>query len=205
MPEISSKLSNHCGDIHVKLWEIEEKPDFFQIFPPTWSMPPIQTKIHENIFLESLAARFCLWELMKSVGIEKLELRQDQHNRPYLNHPTWQISISHSYPFAVACLSSKQYTGIDLEKKGRNVEKIAPRFLNPTEFQAWEGDNLKLTLAWSAKESIYKAWQKPGLSFQKEIQLSYLGEQLQGRTGDNDPFTVHYELHDNFVITLVNH
>jgi 4'-phosphopantetheinyl transferase EntD len=29
-----------------------------------------------------------------------------------------------------------------------------------------------LTLAWSAKESIYKAVGKPGLSFQKEIEIN---------------------------------
>jgi 4'-phosphopantetheinyl transferase len=205
MPEISSKLSNHSHDVYVKLWKIEEKPEFFQIFPESWSMPPIDAKILTNKFMESIAARFCLWELMKSVGIENLELQQDQRNRPYLNHPEWQISISHSYPFAVACLSKKQFTGIDLEKNNRNVQKIAPRFLNPAELLEWNGDNLKLTLAWSAKESIYKAWQKPGLSFQKEIHLTLFNEDLCGKIEGNNSFTIQYELFDEFVITLVNH
>lgn len=205
MPEISSQLSNPTLDVHIKLWRIDEKAEFFQIFPVSWSMPPIQKQIQANKYLESVAARYCLWELMKSLGLESLELQQDYRQRPYLNHPLWHISISHSYPFAVACISKKPMTGIDIEKKDRNINKIAPRFLNPTELANWEADSLKLTLAWSAKESIYKAWKKPGLSFQKEIALNFIDEQFYGQVNSEEPFPIAFEQFDEFVITLVNH
>jgi phosphopantetheinyl transferase len=168
-------------------------------------MPPIQAHIQAEKYLESLAARFCLWELMKSLDLLEYELLQDNRQRPYLANPDWHISISHSYPFSVACISKKTYTGIDLEKKNRNIEKIAPRFLNPMELAQWKDDSLKLTLAWSAKESIYKAWRKPGLSFQKEIQIANEGNLLQGMVQLNIPFDIEYEIFDDFVITLVNH
>ncbi|MEK6547225.1 MAG: 4'-phosphopantetheinyl transferase superfamily protein [Bacteroidota bacterium] len=202
MPEISSQLSNPNLDTYVKLWKIEESADFFRIFPNSWSLP-LQTNSTKS--LESIAARFCLWELMKSLGLESLVLQQDERQRPFLNHPHWHISISHSYPFTVACISKNTFTGIDLEKIDRNVQKIAPRFLNPTELAAWQDDNLKLTLAWSAKESIYKAWRKPGLSFQREIELHVDENQISGRVNQQTAFNIEYELFDEFVITLVNH
>lgn len=96
-------------------------------------------------------------------------------------------------------------TGIDIEKKDRNVKKIAPRFLNPTELANWQADSLKLTLAWSAKESIYKAWKKPGLSFQQEIALNFIDEQFYGQVNSAEPFSIAFEQFDEFVITLVNH
>ncbi|MEY4987211.1 MAG: hypothetical protein RL567_990 [Bacteroidota bacterium] len=205
MPEISSQLSNPNLDLHIKLWKIDESVDFFQIFPDSWSMPPIQKQQQAHKYLESIAARYCLWELMKSLGLEALEFQQDYRQRPYLNHPHWHISISHSYPFAVACISKKNYTGIDIEKRDRNVKKIAPRFLNPSELAQWQEDSLKLTLAWSAKESIYKAWKKPGLSLQKEIELNFIDEHLFGRVNQQEPFHVACEQFDDFVLTLVNH
>lgn len=202
MPEISSQLSNPSLDTYVKLWKIEEAADFFQKFPASWVMPSINVA-HKS--LESLAARYCLWELMKSLDLSTLVLHQDDRKRPYLNHSLWHVSISHSYPFAVACISKKPLTGIDLEKKDRNVQKIAPRFLNPTELELLKEDALKLTLAWSAKESIYKAWKQPGLSFQKAIGLQFNSDLLSAQVNQEDSFKVAYELFDDFVITLVNH
>ena len=202
MPEISSQLSNPSHDTYVKLWKIEEAADFFQKFPASWVMPSINVA-HKS--LESLAARYCLWELMKSLDLATLVLNQDYRQRPFLNHPIWHISISHSYPYAAACISKKPFTGIDLEKNDRNVQKIAPRFLNPTELELLNEDALKLTLAWSAKESIYKAVRKPGLSFQTAIELQFNGEKLSAQVNQEDSFNVAYELFDEFVITLVNH
>jgi 4'-phosphopantetheinyl transferase EntD len=85
------------------------------------------------------------------------------------------------------------------------VQKIAPRFLNPTELELLKEDALKLTLAWSAKESIYKAWKQPGLSFQKAIGLQFNSDLLSAQVNQEDSFKVAYELFDDFVITLVNH
>lgn len=205
MPEISSSLSQPSPGTFVKIWKIDEVADFFQVFPNTWSFPPIQAHIQANKYLESLAARYCLWEIMQSLGLEDLCLAQDNRNRPYLNHPIWNISISHSYPFAAACVSKKKYTGIDLEKKNRSIQKIAPRFLNSLELALWQDDSLQLTLAWSAKESIYKAWRKPGLSLQKEISLFSEDGQLRGMVNQQAPFDIQYEIFDDFVITLISH
>jgi phosphopantetheinyl transferase len=205
MPEISSCLSQHSHDTFVKIWKINESADFFQKFPDSWSMQPIQEHVQAKKYLESLAARYCLWELMKSQELTAFDLMQDDRQKPFISHPDWHISISHSYPFAAACISKKSRTGIDLEKLGRNVEKIAPRFLNPTELAQWKGESLKLTMAWSAKESIYKAWGKPGLSLQKEIQLVINSNLIQGKVHQNDSFEVLFEIYDDFLITLVNH
>jgi 4'-phosphopantetheinyl transferase EntD len=205
MPEISSSLTNPTDDLHVSVWRIDEPAAFFSIFPNSWSMPPIQANVQAKKYLESLAARYCLWILMQKLALQDCALQQDGRQRPFLNHPDWQISISHSYPFAAACMSKKTFVGIDLEKKGRKVQKIAPRFLNPIEFHAWKDDLLTLTLAWSAKESIYKAWKKPGLSFQKEIGLTFNNEVLSGKVNQKEAFGIQYELFDDFIITLVNH
>ncbi len=205
MPEISSRLSKLCPDTYVQLWQIDESADFYAQFPATWSMPPIQAHVQSKKYLESMAARYCLWQLMQQIGLTDWEMKQDERNRPFIEHPEWHVSISHSYPFAAACISKKAFTGIDLEKKGRKIQQVAPRFLNSEELNTWQNDELMLTIAWSAKESIYKAWQKPGLSLQKEIHLQMTATELTGQVSAGTSFPIHYEIHNDFVATLVNH
>ena len=164
MPQIFSKIS--ADNFQFLVWEIEEPLDFFETFPASWSTPSIENPIKK---LESVAARYCLHQL--SPEFESLILVQNDRNRPFFQDSDWHISLTHSYPYVAAACSRQNRIGIDLEKPGRNIEKIAPRFLCPTELTKWKDASTVLTLAWSAKESIYKAVGKPGLSFQKEIEI----------------------------------
>jgi phosphopantetheinyl transferase (holo-ACP synthase) len=90
-----------------------------------------------------------------------------------------------------------------VEKPGRNIEKIAPRFLCVTELEKWKDASNLLTLAWSAKESIYKAVGKPGLSFQKEIEISDLDQnpgKAQLVTGEE--IDIFWEEYPEFSLTV---
>jgi 4'-phosphopantetheinyl transferase len=165
MPQIFSKISE--DDFQILVWKIEEPLAFFETFPASWSIPTIENPIKK---IESTAARYCLNQL--SSEFENLILIQNNRNRPYFQDSNWHISLTHSYPYVAAACSLQNRIGIDLEKPGRNIEKIAPRFLCATELAKWKDASNLLTLAWSAKESIYKAVGKPGLSFQKEIEIA---------------------------------
>jgi phosphopantetheinyl transferase len=164
MPQIFSKISS--ADFQFMIWKIEEPLAFFEIFPATWSSPDAVNPIKK---LESAAARYCLHQL--STELNGLILVQNDRNRPYFQDSNWHVSLTHSYPFVGAVFSRKHRIGIDLEKPGRNIEKIAPRFLSAKEWEKWKSSSNLLTLAWSAKESVYKAVGIPGLSFQKEIEV----------------------------------
>lgn len=164
MPQIFSKIS--ADNFQILVWKIEEPFAFFETFPASWSTPSIENPIKK---LESVAARYCLHQL--SPEFDSLILVQNDRNRPFFEDSDWHISLTHSYPYVAAACSRKNRIGIDLEKPGRNIEKIAPRFLCAAELAKWKDASNLLTLAWSAKESIYKAVGKPGLSFQKEIEI----------------------------------
>lgn len=164
MPQIFSKIS--ASECQILVWKIEEPLAFFETYPQSWSTPAIENPLKK---LESIAARYCLHQL--SSEFEKLILIQNDRNRPYFKDSDWHISLSHSYPYVAAACSRNNRVGIDVEKPGRNIEKIAPRFLCASELAKWKDSSNLLTLAWSAKESVYKAVGKPGLSFQREIEV----------------------------------
>jgi phosphopantetheinyl transferase len=196
MPQIFSKIS--ADDFQILVWKIEEPIAFFESFPASWSTPAIENPIKK---LESIAARYCLHQL--SPEFDSLVLVQNDRNRPFLQYSDWHISLTHSYPFVAAACSRKKRVGIDVEKPGRNIEKIAPRFLCAAELEKWKDTSNLLTLAWSAKESIYKAVGKPGLSFQKEIEISDLvqnpGKALISTGQEIDIF---WEEHPEFSLTV---
>ena len=196
MPQIFSKIS--ADDFQILVWKIEEPIAFFENFPASWSTPAIENPIKK---LESVAARYCLHLL--STEFDSLVLVQNDRNRPFFQDSDWHISLTHSYPYVAAACSPKKRIGIDVEKPGRNIEKIAPRFLCVTELEKWKDTSNLLTLAWSAKESIYKAVGKPGLSFQKEIEISDLDQnpgKAQLVTGEE--IDIFWEEYPEFSLTV---
>ena len=196
MPQIFSNISS--ADFQILIWKIEESLDFFETFPASWSSPQIANPTKK---LESTAARYCLHLL--STEFETLKLVQNDRNRPYFEESDWHISLTHSYPYVSAACSRKNRVGIDLEKPGRNIEKIAPRFLNSQEWEKWKYNSNLLTLAWSAKESVYKAVGKPGLSFQKEIEIIDFNQTpCRAQVSTGELIAIFWEEYPDFSLTV---
>lgn len=182
MPQISSKsLLLSSNALQWMIWEITEDLSFFQTFPENWTTNKDQEIVSQKI-LESSAARFSLWSLCQQISEGPWDLRKDDRNRPYFDQSDYHISLSHSFPFVAAVISHKKTVGIDLERFGRNVEKIGPRFLSAEEWNLWQDSHSDLTKAWTCKEAIYKAMGVPGLAFQQDIQLPSFA---------NNPFKIH--------------
>ena len=182
MPQISSKsLLLSSNALQWMIWEITEDLSFFQTFPENWTTNKDQEIVSQKK-LESSAARFCLWSLCQQISEGPWDLRKDERNRPYFDQSDYHISLSHSFPFVAAIISHKKSVGIDLERFGRQVEKIGPRFLSAEEWNLWQDSHSDLTKAWTCKEAIYKAMGVPGLAFQQDIQLPSFA---------NNPFKIH--------------
>ena len=172
MPQISSDLLGlPSSSLQWMIWEITEELSYFQTFPENWvaNMHLKNTASQKNI--ESTAARFCLWYLSQQISSGPWDLKKDDRNRPYFDQSDYYISLSHSFPFVAAVISYKKSVGIDLERFGRQVDKIGPRFLSNEEWTRWQNSQGDLTKAWTCKEAIFKAMGVPGLAFQQDIQL----------------------------------
>lgn len=120
---------------------------------------------------ERLASRGCVQELVKHVGKEYKGITKDEHDKPHLVDLNYHISISHSYPYAVAILHKMLPVGIDIEKPVEKLGRISHRFLNDEEFADCDGDLKKLCIYWAGKEAIFKLNGKIGLNFKKDIRI----------------------------------
>lgn len=76
---------------------------------------------------------------------------------PYLEPRDYEISISHSFPYAALAIS-KNKVGIDLEPFNPKILKIKDKFVFPQErtFIPDDEEVKFLTIIWCVKESLYK-------------------------------------------------
>jgi 4'-phosphopantetheinyl transferase EntD len=113
---------------------------------------------------EFLTARIALNKLDKDF-IQKISY---QGKRPFLKGEVDHISLSHSISHAVAAWHPTLPIGVDIESDRVQLKKISKKFLSHSEINKIKSSpNPKLArrIAWGAKESIFKAAHREGLSF----------------------------------------
>ena len=156
------------------LWNISESVDhlYKKIILSEDGKEELHRISHPIKQKERLASRCCVQELVNITGKPYKGITKDEHDKPHLVDLNYHISISHSYPYAVAILHKKLHVGIDIEKPSEKLGRIAHRFLNQTEFSDCDGDFTKLCIYWAGKEAIFKLNGKMGLNFKRDISIS---------------------------------
>lgn len=108
--------------------------------------------------------------LMAEEGYTDHDLYYDDNGKPHLTDDK-HISITHSFIFSAIIISTTE-VGIDIEKQRNKILKIAHKFTPIEEYRTLANDDAimrKLTMVWGAKESLYKSFAMPGLSFLQHI------------------------------------
>ena len=169
-----TKLEKINSNSYWCIWEITETVDQLleMIILSKDGHKEIDSISHPIKQRERLASRCCVQELVGQVRKEYNGIVKDKHDKPHLIDINFHISISHSFPYAVAILHKKLPVGIDIEKPIEKLGRIAHRYLNQEEFADSEGDVKKLCIYWSGKEAINKLNGKVGLNFKRHIRIA---------------------------------
>ena len=135
-----------------------------------------------------LAAR----KLLKNEDSD-LIIGYNSKGKPYLNKEKG-ISISHSNEIVAIGISNEIDFGIDIQYKTNKIFKIKNKFLSKNESKFLDKtDGIEhLIKLWSAKESIYKAMGKEGVSFSNDLEIETIN--------DKDLFGAGYYKKDNIKI-----
>ena len=108
--------------------------------------------------------------LLAEEGYVDADLYYDDYGKPHLKDGK-QISITHSFIFSAIIISDSE-VGIDIEKQRHKILKIAHKFTPIEEYRTLANEDAimrKLTMVWGAKESLYKSFATPGVSFLQHI------------------------------------
>jgi len=109
---------------------------------------------HPKRLIEILMIRKMLYEFLP-----QYKILYEQNGKPYLLPSDYNISISHSFPFAVLA-ASKYKIGIDLERINSKILSIKHKFINKeNSYIPLDKEKEYLTIIWCIKESLYKLHQ----------------------------------------------
>ena len=164
MPLYKSITPN--SQTHVKIWKITES--YHDLFHSIELTPKnldrvlgMKSELHQRGFLS-------VRHLLGQFGYSDEDLFYDENGKPHLKDGK-HISITHSFIFS-AVIISDHVVGIDIEKQRNKITIIAHKFVN-YEFEYLVKEALdyikELTVIWCVKESLYKLFATPGLSFRE--------------------------------------
>ncbi|MEO8933166.1 MAG: 4'-phosphopantetheinyl transferase superfamily protein [Xanthomarina sp.] len=148
----------------VKIWKISET--YSELMQDIVLRPEsmervlrMKSELHQRGFLS-------VRHLLAEFGYTDTDLYYDEYGKPHLKDGKY-ISITHSFTFSGVIISDFK-VGIDIEKQREKIGVIAHKFM-AYEFQYLNKNEVnyinKLTVIWCIKESLYKLFATPGLSF----------------------------------------
>jgi len=130
-------------------------------------MERMKSEMHRKGFLS-------IRHLMAEVGYVDHDLHYDEFGKPHLRDGK-KISITHSNQFTGIIVSDTDEVGIDIQKQRDKILRIAHKFTPIEEYRTIANTEAlirKLTVVWGCKESLYKIYAEPGLSFLHHININ---------------------------------
>lgn len=201
-------------DINTRLaiWKIEEKESFF-------SVPLHRDITHPHKRLQHLAGRYLLRYLFPQFPLDLVKIADTR--KPYLDDEAYHFSLSHCGDYAAAIVSRNKRVGIDIEVPTPKVERIKHKFLHKEEVGLFKtspdtnnftdtNENQNLTIAWSAKEAVFKWWSYGAVDFSEMIRLYPFAVQKEGMITTrfiapemSYDLQLHYRLFNNLCLAWV--
>lgn len=189
------------------VWEATETEDFFlRNIPDTYMEGYEPQRFSARRRKEFLASR---WLLKKIVQDDALRIVADASGKLKDAAGKWHFSLSHSGNRVAAVASAAHTVGVDIEEIHPRILKVMHKFLNEQEKQALGAtpELWRVTLCWSAKESIFKMIEEPGISFSAGMQLTLPLTECGNfsavvKRGNHEmPVIIRFEKTDDYILT----
>lgn len=152
---------------------------------------------HPQKRLEWKGARLAVKSALDLIPLPYPGFYKDSHGKSYSMDGYGHVSLSHCTQVAAAIFHRDMPVGIDLEMIREKTVTVGHKFLQEEELEFLERDVLLHTIAWSAKESIFKCQGRKGISLREHISLQPFGtdtEVIKGRISGTGTSDHHYEV-----------
>jgi len=192
------------------IWQISESVDELR---SAISLREGEEILYQSFVAESrkkqwLAYRLLIRNLLKP---DDFPVEYDQSGKPFLAGSDFHISVTHTEDLAAVIISHHARVGIDIEKIKPRIEKVRDKFLSQEESASVgkERELEQLTIAWCAKEALYKLYGRRNLDFREEIRLGLPAEAGKKFTaeirfgGKQDKYQLFSEKLDDFILVYL--
>lgn len=155
------------------IWKIEEEEAFFADHT-RMLLPDIK---NDKRRIEHIAGRYLLQHVEAEFPIHSIG--KDEHDKPRIPNDEFHFSISHSWPYVAVAVDPVYEAGIDIQTWHPRIGQIAGKFLSAEEQETMCHDNRYYTLAWCAKEAVYKWNGRRGIDFKEHLPITYFSTALE--------------------------
>ena len=141
-------------------------------------------------------------DLLKTLGLNDL-IATDEAGKPFLTDGRY-ISISHSGE-RVALVVSNRPVGVDIQLFSPKILQVQAKFINKEDFFHPEMDmQEQLHFLWTAKEALYKALGKKGISLKQDIIIKHISSDLKTAKGQikNRTFNLFFLKRERYYIAV---
>ena len=135
---------------------------------------------------------------------DDVRIGYNENGAPQLLNRNEYIGVSHSADF-VAVIISTERCAVDIERLGRNFERVAARYIRPEE-QTLSRDERLAAVLWSAKEALYKYSEESGLDFLRDVrvlEVDFERAAILGQIKDNPPVRMQLKFHSDNVVVYI--
>lgn len=157
---------------------------------------------------EWASARLAIYDALSVMQVPYPGFFKDEHGKSQSMNGRGYISLTHTAGVAAAIYHLDNQVGIDMDIVRPKIMKIGTRFLAKSELEFLEDDPVQYTMAWSAKESIFKCQGKRGVSFRENIVLepftvsdNQIQGKIQGTNFADQHYTVYVRVMKDIVLT----
>ena len=155
---------------------------------------------------EWATARMAMRDALDVLHVPYPGFFKDEHGKSQVMNGNGFVSLSHTEGLAGAIFHRDTPVGIDMDFIREKILRIGSRFLDKSELDFLEKDPLHYTMAWSAKESIFKCQGKRGVSFRENILLEPFGSDatiIRGKVRGTDFADHHYQVQVRVISNVV--
>lgn len=192
------------------IWQISESVEELRA---SISLREEEELLYQSFVAESrkkqwLAYRLLIRTLLKP---DDFPVEYDEHGKPFLAGSDFHISVTHTEDLAAVIISRNARVGIDIEKIKPRIEKVRDKFLSLEELASIgkERELEQLTIAWCAKEALYKLYGIRNLDFRDNIRLeipAFAGTTFKAEIsfkGKSDDFQLYSEKLDDIILVYL--
>lgn len=190
------------------LWHIQETETELMELIREYETIPVHIT-HPQKRLEFCVGRVLAKTLLEQLSAPFAGIVKDEFGKPFFKGHSYQLSLSHSYPYVGALVDRSKPAGIDVEQIKTKLLKIAPRVLHTTELKDAGDNEIKHCIYWCAKEALIKIYGKKDLVFAENLLINPFELQQQGNiTGriianhTETTILLYYEVHEGFTVVL---
>ena len=155
---------------------------------------------------EWATARMAMRDALQELHVPYPGFFKDEHGKNQVMNGNGFVSLSHTEGLAGAIFHRDTPVGIDMDFIREKILKIGFRFLDQSELDFLEKDPLHYTMAWSAKESIFKCQGTRGVSFRENILLEPFSSDaiiIKGKVRGTDFADHHYQVQVRVISNVV--